>query len=203
MIGLALTLCVVFLITVFGWRPYLQHRRTGDHGYRGFSGSASLIERVSGLLFLVSLIVFLAAACLALAGAVPIGVLPGWLASVGVVVGVILMSAGFAMTLAAQRAMGAAWRVGVEPGERTELFRGGPFGAVRNPVFSASAVFFVGFSLVVPNVLSLGGILLGWVGIELQVRRVEEPYLRRVHGHAYAEYARTVGRFFPGVGRLE
>ena len=203
MIGLALTLCVVFLVTVFGLRPFLQHRRTGDHGYRGFSGSVSLIERVSGLLFLASLIVFLAAACLALAGAVPTIVLPGWLASVGTPVGVVLMGAGFAVTLAAQRAMGASWRVGVEPGERTELSREGLFGAVRNPVFSGIAVFFIGFSLVVPSVLSLAGILLGWVGIELQVRRVEEPHLRRVHGQAYAEYARTVGRFLPGVGRLE
>ena len=203
MIGLALALVVIFLITVFGWRPFLQYRRTGDHGYRGFSGSASMIERVSGLLFLASLIVFLAAAGLALAGAVPTRVLPGWLASVGASVGVVLMGAGFAMTLASQRAMGVSWRVGVEPGERTELSREGLFGVVRNPVFSAIAVFFIGFSLVVPSVLSLAGILLGWVGIELQVRRVEEPHLRRVHGQAYAEYARTVGRFFPGVGRLE
>lgn len=199
MIGLALALSVAFLTAVFGWRPFLQHRRTGDHGYRGFSGSASLIERVSGLLLLASLIVFLAAAGLALAGAVPTSVLPGWLLPVGVV----LMGAGFAMTLASQRAMGVSWRVGVEPGERTELSREGLFGAVRNPVFSAIAVFFIGFSLVVPNILSLAGILLGWVGIELQVRRIEEPHLRRVHGRAYAEYARTVGRFFPGVGRLE
>ena len=31
---------------------------------------------------------------------------------------------------------------------------------------------------------------------------VEEPYLLKVHGSAYAEYAARVGRFLPGVGRL-
>jgi protein-S-isoprenylcysteine O-methyltransferase Ste14 len=40
------------------------------------------------------------------------------------------------------------------------------------------------------------------VSIQVQVRAVEEPYLLRVHGPAYADYAARVGRFLPGVGRL-
>jgi protein-S-isoprenylcysteine O-methyltransferase Ste14 len=40
------------------------------------------------------------------------------------------------------------------------------------------------------------------VAVQLQVRLVEEPYLRRLHGETYADYAQRVGRFFPGVGRL-
>ena len=46
------------------------------------------------------------------------------------------------------------------------------------------------------------GPVLHVVALELQTRLVEEPYLRRVHGAAYEEYARRVGRFVPGVGRL-
>jgi protein-S-isoprenylcysteine O-methyltransferase Ste14 len=38
--------------------------------------------------------------------------------------------------------------------------------------------------------------------IELQVRVVEEPHLLRTHGQAYEDWAREVGRFVPGVGRL-
>jgi protein-S-isoprenylcysteine O-methyltransferase Ste14 len=40
------------------------------------------------------------------------------------------------------------------------------------------------------------------LGIEMQVRAVEEPYLKRIHGEAYLHYAKRVGRFVPGFGRL-
>jgi hypothetical protein len=33
------------------------------------------------------------------------------------------------------------------------------------------------------------------------VRAVEEPYLARVHGRAYREWAATAGRFVPILGR--
>ena len=40
-------------------------------------------------------------------------------------------------------------------------------------------------------------------GLEIQTRAVEEPYLRELHGKAYARYAARTGRFVPGVGRLQ
>jgi protein-S-isoprenylcysteine O-methyltransferase Ste14 len=60
----------------------------------------------------------------------------------------------------------------------------------------------VGLAAMVPNVIALGGVvaLIGALG--LQVRGVEEPYLRRMHGAAYDRYAAHVGRFLPGIGRL-
>jgi len=39
------------------------------------------------------------------------------------------------------------------------------------------------------------------VSLELQVRAVEEPYLRRTHGTAYERYVAQVGRFVPALGR--
>jgi len=38
--------------------------------------------------------------------------------------------------------------------------------------------------------------------IEVFVRRIEEPHLLAVHGDNYRAYARSVGRFLPGVGLL-
>jgi len=38
--------------------------------------------------------------------------------------------------------------------------------------------------------------------VKIQVRLVEEPYLLRTHGPAYARYAQRVGRFLPGLGTL-
>jgi protein-S-isoprenylcysteine O-methyltransferase Ste14 len=37
--------------------------------------------------------------------------------------------------------------------------------------------------------------------LEIQVRRVEEPYLLATHGEAYRRYASRTGRFVPGLGR--
>ena len=47
----------------------------------------------------------------------------------------------------------------------------------------------------VPNVIAIGGLVALIVAIELLVRGVEEPYLRRMHGMAYDRYAAHVGRF--------
>lgn len=56
--------------------------------------------------------------------------------------------------------------------------------------------------LVVPIVIALLSLVALVSAIQLQVRGVEEPHLRRVHGGAYAEYMRRVGRFVPGFGRV-
>jgi protein-S-isoprenylcysteine O-methyltransferase Ste14 len=58
----------------------------------------------------------------------------------------------------------------------------------------------VGLVLVAPNVVALAGLVGLVIGLELQVRVVEEPYLRRLHGATHVAYASRVGRFLPGVG---
>ena len=63
---------------------------------------------------------------------------------------------------------------------------------------SASA----GLVLLVANGFALAAALLTAVGIEIQVRAVEEPYLLEGHGERYRRYASRVGRFVPGIGRL-
>ncbi|GAB3010244.1 hypothetical protein GCM10023080_090760 [Streptomyces pseudoechinosporeus] len=59
-----------------------------------------------------------------------------------------------------------------------------------------------GLVLMVPNIVALISLAALVVAIELQVRAVEEPYLRATHGSAYLEYGATAGRFVPGLGRL-
>ena len=73
---------------------------------------------------------------------------------------------------------------------------------MRNPVFTAIVTAFAGMTLAVPNVIALAGLGAFTLGVQLQVRRVEEPHLRREHGQAYERYAAGVGRFVPGIGRL-
>ncbi len=109
---------------------------------------------------------------------------------------------GIGLTLYAQLAMGDSWRIGVDPGERTELVTAGPFAVVRNPIFAAMIPTALGLALLVPSAVAIAGFAALVGALELQVRVVEEPYLARVHGDAYGAYAARVGRFAPGIGRL-
>ena len=67
-------------------------------------------------------------------------------------------------------------------------------------IFTAVLVTFVGLTLAVPNPVSIVGLVVLAVGVELQVRHVEEPHLFSLHGTAYADYAARTGRFLPGLG---
>jgi protein-S-isoprenylcysteine O-methyltransferase Ste14 len=98
--------------------------------------------------------------------------------------------------------MRRSWRIGVDPGERTQLVTIGAFSTVRNPIFVGMAFVWFGLALIEPNVLSMVAVLTLLAGIELQVRRVEEPYLLAVHRVAYRRYAAKTGRFVPWFGRL-
>ncbi len=100
--------------------------------------------------------------------------------------GLVLFGLGLAATLYAQLAMGESWRVGVDESERTALVTDGPFALVRNPIFAAMIPTSLGLALMVPNVVALAGFAALVLALEIQVRLVEEPYLRRVHGQAYA-----------------
>jgi protein-S-isoprenylcysteine O-methyltransferase Ste14 len=116
--------------------------------------------------------------------------------------GAVLMVLGVAGTLAAQQAMGVSWRADVDPGARTPLVTGGPFGLVRNPVLACTEVTAAGLALLVPNLLAVGMLVAVLAAHQVQVRLVEEPYLHRVHGEAYTRYAARTGRFLPWIGRL-
>lgn len=106
---------------------------------------------------------------------------------------------GTAGTWWSQSAMGASWRIGVDASARTALVTGGPFRFVRNPIFTFMLATAAGLFLLVPNLLSLAGAIAMFIGVELQVRFVEEPYLYEAHGDAYRAYTNTTGRFFPGL----
>jgi protein-S-isoprenylcysteine O-methyltransferase Ste14 len=197
----ALALYGVSLTLTFGVRIVVQLRRTGSTGVRGLSSDAAPLEWLAGALFIAALAMGAAAPVLDLLDVLePIAALDG---AVGHVIGIVLALGGIGLTFAAQLAMGDAWRIGVDPEERTELVTDGPFELVRNPIYSAMLPTVLGLVLMVPNPLAVAAIVTLSVGLELQVRVVEEPYLLRVHGDVYARYASRVGRFVPGVGLLD
>ena len=110
------------------------------------------------------------------------------------IIGLILLLVSLVWTLLAQSRMGKSWRIGIDVKHRTELIRGGVFRFSRNPIFLGMMATIMGLFLVIPNALTLVVLALGIVLIQIQVR-LEEEYLRDVHGEHYIEYCRKVRRW--------
>lgn len=194
---LALGLYLLGLGLAFGIRSLVQWRRTGDTGLRLDAGPAGSLRWWAKLLFLAALGLGLAGPLAALAGMSPISFLDRAAVQIA---GLVLAIAGVAATLGAQTNMGSSWRVGVDPDERTGLVTTGAFALVRNPIFTAMALTSLGLTCMVPNLVSVAATATLIISIQVQVRAVEEPYLRRAHPVAYVQYAARVGRFLPGLG---
>ena len=188
----ALALSTAYLALAFGWRSWLQWRRTGDTGFR-LSRNDPAAARAASLLIT-------SGAVLGFVGALHARPLPRR-TSAPRRAGLALMAAATTVTLRAQLDMGRSWRVGVDERERTDLVTNRLFGVSRNPIFASMGAFSMGAVMAVPTPLTMLGAAAMVSGIELQVRHVEEPYLLREHGDAYARYMRRVGRFVPGLGR--
>jgi protein-S-isoprenylcysteine O-methyltransferase Ste14 len=198
---LALGLWAVDGALSLGWRAWHQRRRTGDFGFRWPSGRFGSVEGATGVVFAIAIAASVTAGAFDATDVIePLGALdsPGIRAT-----GIAIFLAGLIGMLYAQVAMGDSWRVGVDTQERTPLVTGGPFTVTRNPIFSALLTVTLGLALLVPNVVALAGLAALLIALEIQVRLVEEPYLLRTHGQAYSQYAARVGRFLPGLGRLQ
>ena len=181
-------------------RAWLLYRGTGTTGFNGFTEQPGSAGWWGGVLFAVAVLTGLAAPILQLTGAMrPIAVLDS---TPVFIAGIVVTLVGAAITLVAQQAMGRSWRVGVDHDETTELVRDGMFAIVRNPIFTAVILTAIGLALIAPNPVAIAAAVILILAIELQVRAVEEPYLIDTHGTAYLDYAQTVGRFIPGVGKI-
>lgn len=194
----ALVLYLGYLFVAFGLQSWLSYRRMGNSGYRGLAGSWGSVRWWGGILFVAALVAGFAAPSLQLAHLVkPIRLLDVPTMHALGLLGVLL---GTVLTVLSQRAMGQAWRIGVDEQETTELIRTGPFELVRNPFFTALLTTAAGLFLLAPNLVSVSALVLLVIAVELQVRAVEEPHLLATHGDEYRDYAREAGRFLPGVG---
>ncbi len=180
---------VLFVGLAFGWRTLRQYRRTGSTGFVAQRERGAL-ARVAGLALLAGVLALGAGTALTARGDAEL-----W--TVAAALGMTAMLTGLVVTLAAQMQMGASWRIGVDPDERTELVTAGVFSRVRNPIFSGMILFGAGSAVAVPQVTVVLGAVLLTIGIVVQVLAVEEPYLRRVQGESYASYLVRSGRFLP------
>ena len=199
--AVAAALAAVWFVTAFALRIGIQvarHRDTGVRLHRESPRSWAWWARVGFVVATLTVAGAPVAAAFEAPGLDLVGVLdrPA-LAVAGLVVAVV----GMALTFWAQLAMGASWRIGVDPGERTDLVTGGPFTVVRNPIFTTMAVTAAGLTLMAPTGVGLAGFLALIASLEVQVRLVEEPHLHHLHGPTYATYTKQVPRFLPRWGQ--
>jgi isoprenylcysteine carboxyl methyltransferase (ICMT) family protein YpbQ len=183
MVLMLLVTDVVLLSAAFGARTLAQWRRTGDGGWRLGRPHSPAEAAARGLLIGAAA---LTAASLAVGG--DRGGSPAGLA---------VMGAAGLLVLVAQAQMGASWRIGVDPAERTALVEGGVYRWVRNPIYTGLAGYVAGHALALPHPLALAAVAAAVVGVEVQVRAVEEPYLRALHGDRWTAWAGRAGRFVP------
>lgn len=194
----ALVLYALFGVVAFGWRTWVQWRRTGDTGLR-LAATPGSVQWWAKLGCVAALAAGVAAPVAGLAGLDPLGLLDSDALRVA---GTVITVAGIAATAAAQVQMGVSWRIGVDPSERTRLVTTGIFGVVRNPIFTAMLITATGFTLMVGNAVAVIGLVALIAALEVQVRAVEEPYLRATHGEAFDRYAARTGRFVPSPRRV-
>jgi len=185
MLGLAAL--AIHLLFSLVWRAAVHRRKTGSFGMR--LDRTTTDGRIASLLMI-------AGHALAVVGAFR-SPLPSTSAAI---VGAAVFATGLVLVVWAQSTMGDSWRIGVDPEEATALVTEGPFTHVRNPIFSGMAICLAGIAILSSSLLGAVGAIVFVVGVELQVRRVEEPYLRSIHGRRFDAYLRRVGRFVPRVG---
>lgn len=186
----AVILDIVFLVLAFGVRTVVQWRRTGESGWR--LGRPDSVAEGAARLSLV-------------AGGVCLGVAvvtgPGGSGTVAVA-GVALAAASIVLVSVAQLQMGASWRIGVDHAETTELVSHGVFASIRNPIYTGMAAYGLAHIAMTPSPWAVVGAAAVVLGVQLQARAVEEPYLRALHGADFARWAERAGRFLPGLGRI-
>ena len=110
--------------------------------------------------------------------------------------GLVLIALGTALALASIFLMGRAWRIGIDPENRSELAEDGPYRWIRHPIYSDMLLVALGNALVVPHPAVAAITLVTGLGVAFQAYR-EERHLLRTFGERYARYTARTGRFAP------
>ena len=99
-------------------------------------------------------------------------------------------------TLICWRKMGRSWRMGIDPGEKTQLVFTGAYAYVRHPIYALSSLLMLASVAAVPAPLMIVVAVIHLCFLQWEARR-EERYLVQLHGAHYGSYLQHVGRFVP------
>jgi protein-S-isoprenylcysteine O-methyltransferase Ste14 len=112
------------------------------------------------------------------------------------VIGVLIALFALLATMICWKRMGTSWRMGIDPGEKTQLICTGPYAYVRHPIYTLSSLLMLASVIAVPTPLMIVVGLIHLIFLQWEARR-EEKYLLQTHGEEYGQYLRHVGRFCP------
>ena len=191
---ISLILMSGFLTVVVFFRVFIQYRRTGDFGVRAAPVGSPLIEVLPGTIFVLTF-------CFALSLVIKRYV--GYLETVVNLsphieyAGFFIALSGIMVTVVSQLQMGDSWRIGVDQQESTTLITNGLYGRSRNPIYFGILLFWIGLSITFPHPLLWISASVCWICIELIVRKIEEPYLRKEHGAEFQNYVARTNRYLP------
>ena len=192
---MALAACLAFLTFAVVGRILLQLHLTGDHGIRPARQLLRPTARsASAIICMLSatMVIIIAAAHKA-----------GWYqptfdpSTPLSTLGIALCLIGITITVTAQWQMGRSWRIGVAQREKTELVTHGLYTLSRNPIYTGVFIFGVGLLALLPDCYLAAILVIGFYGVDLHVRHVEEPHMANMHGQRFSAYCERVGRYWP------
>jgi len=186
---------VVFFAVAFVWRTLNVKKLTGVNPY--VLGKADNAHDLIGSIFRVTiLLVFVAVAFNTISGDHYKLVAPlEWMESDGLRwAAIAILLVALVWVALAQAQMGKSWRIGIDKENKTDLVETGIFSLSRNPIFLGMRAMLFGLFLMIPNALTLLTWILGDVLMQIQVR-LEEEFLRSVHGDGYQDYRSRVRRW--------
>lgn len=115
---------------------------------------------------------------------------PEWL----VLSGHMMAVAGAMLAFAAQMAMGASWRVGVQAEAAGDLVSEGIYTLSRNPTFLGQTALLVGVAFAIPTLPGAIAALLFFCSAQAQIRS-EEAVLLQTHGEAFKVFCTRTPRW--------
>ena len=151
-----------------------------------------LLLRISGLLLWGSLFAYAVHPPVLDFAVVPVPAVLQWSA----VPVVLALAPGLALWAARSIGGNVTKTAGVRPDH--VLVTSGPYRWIRNPLYLAGTLEFIGIALLTGSLFVLGMTMLAFTGLLLRLPR-EEAALAERFGEAWHAYTETSGRFFPPV----
>jgi protein-S-isoprenylcysteine O-methyltransferase Ste14 len=108
--------------------------------------------------------------------------------------GIAIMIMGFLLCLTAQYYIRSSWKIGIGLNAEVKLVEDGIFSFSRNPFFLGTILSYLGFFLVLPNIVTFAIGIVYYFLIQIQVR-LEEENLSISLGSTYQDYRVKVRRW--------
>ncbi len=110
-------------------------------------------------------------------------------------VGILLGMMGDIIFIISVLTMKESWRAGVSYEEKTDLITDGIYQISRNPAFLGSDLVYTGMCFMFFNPVLVVISLLAIIMFHLQIKYVEEPFLKQEFKEQYLQYYQQVNRY--------